>query len=59
MCLKCKGNQNRVMKPSDLLAGKIALVMTDVKVEVELEIKSVKERTHSEEIEESGPHNDW
>ena len=47
------------MKPSDLLGGKIALVMTDVKVEVELEIKSVKERTHSEEIEESGPHNDW
>ena len=47
------------MKPMDLLKGKIALVMTDAKVVVELEIKDVKQNNHSKDLEESGPHNDW
>jgi hypothetical protein len=43
----------------DLLKGKKMLVMTDMKVEVELTIKEVKENNHSREIGESNRENDW
>lgn len=43
----------------DLLKGKKAKVMTDAKVEVELEIESVKQEIHAEDIGPSTPENDW
>jgi hypothetical protein len=43
----------------DLLKGKKVKVMTDAKVEVELEIEKVIEETHSEDLEESTAANDW
>jgi len=43
----------------DLLVGKKMKVMTDMKVEVELEIASVKEDFHSEELEPATSANDW
>ena len=42
-----------------LLIGKKALVMTDLKVEIELEIKEVKENHHSQDIGPSTKENDW
>lgn len=43
----------------ELLKGKKMSVMTDMKVEVELTIKEVKENHHSQEIGESNAANDW
>lgn len=49
------------MDLQDLLKGKKVKVMTDAKIEVELEIKTVKENTqyHSEDLEPSTRENDW
>jgi hypothetical protein len=43
----------------DLLQGKKVKIMTDAKVAVELEIKSVKENKHSEDLEPATAANDW
>lgn len=43
----------------DLLIGKKMLVMTDMKVEVEMEIASVKENNHSVDLEPATQANDW
>lgn len=43
----------------DLLKGKKILVKTDVGVEVELEIKEVKEQNHSQALEPATRENDW
>jgi hypothetical protein len=43
----------------DLLVGKHMLIMTDMKVEVELEIKEVKQNNHSQDLEPSTQANDW
>jgi hypothetical protein len=43
----------------ELLVGKKMMVMTDMKVEVELTIKEVKENSHSIQIGESNAQNDW
>lgn len=43
----------------DLLKGKKAKVMADAKVIVELEIKSVQENKHSEDMEPATAANDW
>ena len=42
-----------------LLIGKKIKVMTDMKVEVTLEIKSIEEKHHSIDLEESNQANDW
>jgi hypothetical protein len=42
-----------------LLKGKKMRVMTDMKIEVELEIKEVKEVPHSEDLEPATQANDW
>lgn len=47
------------MNVLDLLKGKKILVKTDVGVEVELEIKEVKEQKHSEDLEPATRENDW
>ena len=47
------------MNVLDLLKGKKMMVMTDMKVEVELTIKDVKENNHSRQIGESNASNDW
>jgi hypothetical protein len=43
----------------DLLIGKKMKVMTDMKVEVELEIASIKEDFHSVDLEPATRANDW
>ena len=43
----------------DLLVGKHMIIMTDMKVEVELEIKTVKQNNHSQDLEPSTQANDW
>ena len=45
----------------DLLIGKKVKIMTDAKVEVELEIQSIEEKveTHTEVIVPGTPENDW
>jgi len=43
----------------ELLVGKKMKVMTDLKVEVELEIKEVEVKHHSREITPSTRENDW
>lgn len=43
----------------DLLVGKKMKVMTDMKVEVELEIKKVEEERHSQDLEPATAANDW
>ncbi len=43
----------------ELLKGKEMMVQTEVKVDVKLTIKEVKENHHSEDVEQAGPHNDW
>jgi hypothetical protein len=43
----------------DLLIGKKMKVMTDVKVEVELEIKNVEAKHYSEDLEPATAANDW
>lgn len=47
------------MNVLDLLIGKKVSIMTDMKVEVELEIKKVKEVAHSQNLEPSTAANDW
>ena len=43
----------------ELLKGKKMLVMTDMKVEVELIIKKVESEHHSRDLEPSTAANDW
>jgi hypothetical protein len=43
----------------DLLKNKKMKVMTDMKVEVELTIKEVKENHHSRDLEPATRENDW
>jgi hypothetical protein len=43
----------------DLLSGKKVDIMTDAKVMVQLEIKSVKEVPDSEDLAPATPANDW
>ena len=43
----------------DLLVGKTMKIMTDMKVEVELEIKEVTQNNHSVDLEPSTQANDW
>lgn len=47
------------MKILELLVGRKIMVMTDMKVQVELEIASVKENIHTQEIGPSNQANDW
>ncbi len=47
------------MNVLDLLKGKKMMVMTDMKVEVELTIKEVEQQNHSRDLEESNSSNDW
>lgn len=47
------------MKILDTLAGKKMKVETDMKVEVELTIKEVKENHHSVDLEPAARENDW
>ena len=47
------------MNLTDLLKGKLVKIMTDAKVEVELEIKEVKEERHSRDLEPATRANDW
>jgi len=43
----------------DLLVGKTMKIMTDMKVEVELEIQEVEEKRHSRQITPNTRENDW
>ena len=43
----------------DLLKGKKIMVMTDAKVEVELEIEKVEPKSHSRQITPDTRENDW
>lgn len=47
------------MDLTQLLKGKIVKVMTDAKVEVELEIKEVTKNNHSRDLEPATKENDW
>lgn len=47
------------MDLTKILKGQKVKIMTDAKVEVELEIESVKEETHSVDLEPSTRENDW
>lgn len=47
------------MDLTKLLQGKKVKIMTDARVEVELEIKSVKENHHSEDLAPATRENDW
>lgn len=47
------------MKIWELLIGKKVKVMTNMKIEVELTIKSIKENHHSEDLEPATFQNDW
>tara|TARA_R110000772_G_scaffold96168_6_gene194578 strand:+ start:379 stop:624 length:246 start_codon:yes stop_codon:yes gene_type:complete len=47
------------MDLTKLLKGKSVKLMTDVRVEVELEIESVEEHKHSRDLEPSTSSNDW
>lgn len=47
------------MKVFDLLKGRRAIVLTDAKVDIELEIQSVEENKHSEDLEPATAANDW
>lgn len=49
----------KIMNVLDLLIGKKMIIMTDMKVEVELEIKEVTEKRHSRQITPDTPENDW
>lgn len=43
----------------ELLIGKKMIVMTDMNVEVQLEIKEVKQNSHTRQITPDTPENDW
>lgn len=47
------------MNLTKLLKGKMVKIMTDAKVEVELEIESVNQENHSQDLEPSNQANDW
>jgi len=47
------------MKITDLLKGRIVKIMTDARIEVELEIEEVEEVRHSRDLEPSTRENDW
>jgi len=47
------------MDLTDLLKGKMVNYLTDAKVVVQLEIKSVKESNHSRDLEPATRENDW
>lgn len=47
------------MDLTKLLKGRKVKIMTNVKVEVELEIESIKEQKHSRDLEPSTRENDW
>jgi hypothetical protein len=47
------------MDLTELLKGKKVRIMTDAKVEVQLEIESVDEKRHSRDLEPSTRENDW
>lgn len=47
------------MNVLELLKGKKMMVMTDMKVEVELTIKEVKQNNHSRDLEPATRENDW
>jgi hypothetical protein len=47
------------MTALDLLVGRKVKVMTDMNVEVELEIKEVKHQTTTRQITPDTPENDW
>lgn len=47
------------MKIFDLLVGKKMIVETDMGVMAELEIESVQEQKHSEDLGPATPANDW
>ena len=47
------------MKLLDLAVGKKMKVMTDARVEVELEIKKIEPKNHSRDLEPSTAANDW
>lgn len=47
------------MNVLDLLVGKKMKIMTDMKIEVELEIKEVTEKRHSRQITPDTRENDW
>lgn len=47
------------MNLTELLKGKMVKVMTDARVEVQLEIESVTEEHHSRALEPSTRENDW
>ncbi len=47
------------MNLTDLLKGKLVKIMTDAKVEVELEIKEAKEEKHSQNLTKPTRENDW
>ena len=47
------------MNVLDLLVGKKMKIMTDMKIEVELEIKEVKQNTHTMQITPDTRENDW
>lgn len=47
------------MDLTELLKGKKVRIMTDAKVEVQLEIESVDEKHHSRDLEPSTRENDW
>jgi hypothetical protein len=48
-----------MMKVFELLKGRRAIVLTDAKVSVELEIQSVTESKHSEDLKPATEANDW
>jgi hypothetical protein len=47
------------MKLTNLLKGKKVNIMTDAKIVVQLEIESVKEEHHSEDLEPATIENGW
>ena len=47
------------LKLTDLLKGRVVKIMTDAKVEVELEIAEVHEKNHSIDLEKATMKNDW
>jgi len=47
------------MKLNDLLKGKVVNIMTDAKVMVQLQIESIDEVKHSEDLEPATRENDW
>lgn len=51
--------ENKEMTVLDLLVGRKMTIMTDLKVEVELEIKSVEQNSHTRQITPDTQENDW